>query len=63
MVQEDPVIANESELVRAEKELTGNNIFAGSAFKTEIGIGVEASLGVVRRDLGAILISFGIVKR
>ena len=63
MIQEDPVVASESKLVRAEKELAGNNIFAGSAFETEIGIGAKASLGVVRRNLGAILISFGIVKR
>ena len=37
MVKEDPVIANESEFVRFEKELAGDNLFSRSAFEAKIG--------------------------
>src|ERR1700730_2180010 len=63
MVQEDPVIANEGESVRCEKELTRNNLFSRSAFETKIGVGIESAQRVVSGDLEAILVSFGVVKR
>src|SRR5580700_249351 len=63
MVQEDPMIANEGKFRRVKQELTRNNVFARSAFETEIGISIKASLCVVRCHLSTILVSFGIVKR
>ena len=43
MVQEDPVVANEGEFVRSEKELTGGNLRSRSAFEAKIGVGVESA--------------------
>src|SRR4029077_13403769 len=62
MVKEDPMIANESEFVRFEKELTRGNSRSRSAFEAEIGKSIKSALREIRGDLGSVLVSLGVVK-
>ena len=41
MIQEDPVVANESQFGRVNEELTGDNLFSRTAFETKIGVGFD----------------------
>ena len=57
MIQENPVIANKSQFVRFKKELTGDNLFARSAFEAKIGVGVESAQCEIRGYFDAVLVS------
>jgi hypothetical protein len=61
VIQEDILIADESQFFRIKKKLSRNNPFPGAAGETKIGIGVESTLSVVRSDFESILIPFRIV--